>query len=62
MDYFYKESRSKKKLFLGRMLGRGGGGCGRGLEEVNFFNKESKTNLKIFFERGEVGEGGGGLE
>ena len=43
MNYFYKESRSKKKN-----------------EEVNVFNKESKTQKKIFSFGG--GGGGGGVE
>ena len=54
MNYFCKESRSKKNYFLG--VGEEGNG---GLEEVIFFNKESKTYLKtkkkIFW-----GVGGGG--
>ena len=42
MNYFYKESRSKQKKIIWGGGGRWGGGSG-GLEEVNFFNKESKT-------------------
>ena len=58
-NYFYKNSRSKKKLLF--FFGGGRGVWGRGVEEVNFFHKDSNTHLKknlvffLFFLGGGVG-------
>ena len=60
MNYFCKESRSKKKIIF-FLVGEGGSG-GWSWRNGIFFNKESKTYFKKFF-RGEVGRrrvGGGG--
>ena len=68
MNYFYKESRSKKQffLYLGGGGGGGWGGCrGRGgisgeLEEVKSLTKNPKLIFKKSFFLG--GGGGGGVE
>ena len=53
MNFFFKESKSKKRknIFFGGEGEGGGGGRGRGvgaLEEVKFFYKESKFKTFIF--------------
>ena len=61
VNYFYKESRSKKSLFLGgRGRGDGGrcGGGGGGLEGGNFLTKNPNL-FKFFFGGGRWGLGGG---
>ena len=63
--FFTKNLDVKKKIFFGWVGfgGRGAAGVSGELEEVIFFNKESKTYLKkkIFF-LAQGGGGGGGME
>ena len=68
MNYFYKESRSKRNICFFFEGGGGGGGweASGGLEEVknfifNKFNKEIQNLFKKKNGGGEWGKGGGGV-